>query len=457
MDDPRLLHLETLLRQRSPQTAAALAAALGVSQPTLSRLIAAAGERIVRIGRARASRYALARAIGRAGTRWPVYRLGPDGRSERVGELRALYGEGFHFAPERPLPAFLAPPFADGRFPGLPWFLDDQRPQGFLGRAFARRVAADIGAPTDLLRWQADDVVLALLRHGSDAPGDLVLGESALQRALQDRLSPPAAIPVEARAQHYAALAETVLHGELVGSSAAGEQPKFTALLRVAEGHHAVIVKFSERTDTPGGRRWADLLACEHLAGEALRAAGLPAAHSALLDADGRRFLQSLRFDRTPALGRRGLVSLAALDAACHGHGRIEWWKYATQLERERWLAAEDAHRLRVLGWFGVLIANSDMHLGNVALHLDDTRPLALCPAYDMLPMHFRPSAGGEVVPREYAVVLPAPEHRDDWHAAARIAHRFWQHAADATMISPAFRAIAAGAAAALTHAIARV
>jgi hypothetical protein len=34
--------------------------------------------------------------------------------------------------------------------PGLSWFLDDQRPQGFLGRAFARRVAEDIGAWPDL-------------------------------------------------------------------------------------------------------------------------------------------------------------------------------------------------------------------------------------------------------------------------------------------------------------------
>ncbi|WP_155742789.1 hypothetical protein [Xanthomonas graminis] len=49
---------------------------------------------------------------------------------------------------------------------------DDQRPQGFLGRAFARRVAEDIGALPDLLRWQPDDIVPGLLRHGGGSPGN---------------------------------------------------------------------------------------------------------------------------------------------------------------------------------------------------------------------------------------------------------------------------------------------
>ncbi|HNV79919.1 MAG TPA: transcriptional regulator, partial [Thermomonas sp.] len=175
MADARTASLEDLLRRNGPLTAAALGQALGISQPSVSRLLASAGERIVRIGRARASRYALAHEIARAGSRWPLYRIDVQGRGAPLGELRALHGGDFHFEPAHPMPAFLHGAFADGLFPGLPWFLDDQRPQGFLGRAFVRRVAADIGAPDDLVRWQADDVVLALLRHGEDEPGDLVL------------------------------------------------------------------------------------------------------------------------------------------------------------------------------------------------------------------------------------------------------------------------------------------
>ena len=455
MSDAYTDRLQALLRQRSPQTAAELAAGLGVSQPTVSRALAVAGNRILAVGRARATRYVLTHEIARAGRRWPLYRISPEGQPQRLGTLTALQGDGFHFGPERPLPALLHGDFADGLFPGLPWFLDDQRPQGFLGRAFARRVAGEIGAPPDLLRWRSEDVVLALLRHGDDPPGDLVLGEAALQSALQEMLSPPT-IPVDTRAQRYAELADAAMLGEDVGSSAGGEQPKFAVTLRDGEHTTPVIVKFSERAGTPAAHRWSDLLRCEHIAGEVLRAHGIAAATSELLEADGRVFLQSTRFDRTPALGRRGFASLAALDAALHGHGRIEWWRYATQLQREGWLDVEDARRLSILGWFGALIGNTDMHLGNAGVFLADKRPLALTPAYDMLPMAFRPAATGELVERQYVVTLPTPEFADQWREAARLARLFWQRVAQTPGISAGFAAIARSASTALSGAIDR-
>lgn len=442
MSNARILQLEDLLRSNGPLTAAALGQTLSVSQPTVSRLLGSAGERIVRIGRARASRYALGHDIARAGNRWPLYRIDSLGRGAVLGELRALHGGGFHFDPAHPMPAFLHGESADGLFPGLPWFLDDQRPQGFLGRAFVRRVAGDIGAPGDLVRWQADDIVLALLRHGEDEPGDLVLGEDALQRALQATLASDA-LAAPDRMSRYPQLAEAALAGEDIGSSAGGEQPKFTALLREDDGLRAVIVKFSERTTTPAGQRWSDLLHCEQLAGEMLRAHGIAAAESEILHAGGRVFLQSTRFDRTPRLGRRGLVSLAALDAGHFGHGRIDWWKLAPQLQHRGWLSPEDAQTLAVRGWFGALIGNSDMHLGNASLILADTRPLELAPSYDMLPMGLRPAATGEVVARTLEIPAPLPEQRSHWHAAAQIAHAFWRNAAASGVISLPFRQIA--------------
>lgn len=442
MSDARISQLEDLLRRDGPLTAAALGQALDISQPSVSRLLASAGGRIVRIGHARASRYALGHDIARAGSRWPLYRIDSKGQGAALGELRALHGGGFHFEPAHPMPAFVHGSFSDGLFPGLPWFLDDQRPQGFLGRAFVRRVAADIGAPDDLVRWQADDVVLALLRHGEDEPGDLVLGEDALQRALQ-AMPAANAMAMSERASRYPALAEAALAGEDIGSSAGGEQPKFTALLRDGSDSRAVIVKFSERTATPAGRRWADLLQCEHFAGEVLRAHAIAAAESELLRADGRVFLQSTRFDRTPALGRRGLVSLAALDAAHYGHGRIDWWKFAPQLQRDGWLTASDARALAIRGWFGALIGNSDMHLGNASVVLADVRPLALAPSYDMLPMALRPASTGEVVPRTLDIPAPLPEYRTDWLSAAAMASLFWERVVATDDISQAFRDIA--------------
>jgi len=455
MTEARLSQLETLLRRHNPLTAAALGGMLGVSQPTVSRLLASAGNSIVRIGKARASRYALSRQIGRAGSRWPLYRIGPEGQPATLGELRALHGESFHFAPAGPRPAFLHGEFADGLVPGLPWFLDDQRPQGFLGRAFARRVSADIAAPDDLGRWSADDIVLALLRHGENGTGDLVLGEGTLQRALQAMLSPPA-IAMSERAVRYPALADAALAGEDIGSSAGGEQPKFTALLQATDGYRAVIVKFSERAGTPAAQRWADLLRCEYIASEILRTHGIAAADIELLEADGRVFLQSTRFDRTAMLGRCGLVSLSALAAAYYGHGRIDWWAFAPQLHRDGWLDTDDARTLALRGWFGALIGNSDMHLGNASLVLTDMRPLALAPSYDMLPMALRPASTGELVRRDIAVPVPPPEHRADWCDAGAMAHAFWRRVAGEDAISAGFRQLSSMQLAKLDQALER-
>ena len=454
MDEDRWARLEALLSQRGMLPAAAIANELRLSQPSVSRLLASAGAHIVRIGRARAARYALARSIGRAGSRWPLYRIGADARAERLGELHALHGDHYWFESNGAHPALLHGDFASGVFPGLPWFLDDQRPQGFLGRAFGRRVARDIDANPDILLWNAADIVLALLRHGEDEPGDLVLGEDSLQRALQSIFAPSGAMPLSDRERRYPELAEAALRGEDVGSSAGGEQPKF-ALDLIDEGvAHPVIVKFSERVATPAGRRWADLLVCEHLAGDVLREHGVAAAQSEIVEAGARVFLQSTRFDRTPAHGRRGFVSLAAIDGAYYGHGLIDWWRFAPELERDGWLDADGARRLRLASWFGLLIANGDMHLGNAGLQLQDTRPLSPVPVYDMLPMNFRPAASGEVVDRRYDVVLPAPEQRDDWRAAAAMAAAFWDRVAADARISPSFRSIAGEARAMLDRAL---
>ena len=333
MDADRWARLEALLGRSGPLPAASLGRELGLSQPSISRLLADAGDRIVRIGRARATRYALAHPIGRAGSHWPLYRIDAHARAECLGELHALHGGGYAFEASAPRPALLHGDFADGLFPGLPWFLDDQRPQGFLGRAFGRRVAPDIQANPDIALWNSEDIVLALLRHGDDAAGDLVLGEDSLRRAREAIVDRTDGVARVDRRQRYPEFAQAVLRGEAVGSSAGGEQPKFALDLVQGTQVLPVIVKFSDRIDTPGGRRWGDLLVCEHLAGEVMREHGLPAASSEILAADGRVFLQSTRFDRTPARGRRGLVSLAALDAAFYGHGRIDWWRYAPALE----------------------------------------------------------------------------------------------------------------------------
>lgn len=454
MADERKERLASLLRTRGPQAAGVIADELGISQPTVSRLISDAGSHIIRIGRARATRYALAREIARAGSHWPLYRIDPDGTPHTLGELHALHGDRYFFEPNGSRPALTHGDFTSGLFPGLPWFLDDQRPQGFLGRSFAHRVASEIAAPEDLKRWQPDDIVLALLGHGDDASGDLILGEASLQKALRGIIAPAVTIAQDQRSTRYPQLAEAALCGEDVGSPAGGEQAKFAVTLQSGESNTPVIVKFSESTETRAGRRWADLLICEHHASAVLLESGLPAALNEIIEAQGRVFLQSTRFDRTRSLGRRGFVSLAALDAAFYGNGNSDWWRLAPHLVRDGWLDEVNAHRLRVISWFGLLIGNSDMHLGNAALHLADQRPLSLAPVYDMLPMRFRPANSGEIVERRYEIALPAPEQKTDWLEAAPMARKFWRRIADEPRISRQFHVIAIDACTTLDRAL---
>lgn len=405
----------------------------------------------------------MARSLGRAGSRWPVYRIDADGRQSEIGRLHALARSAWWWLPADPdlRSPLLQGDFADGLFPDWPWFLDDQRPQGFLGRAFARRVGPSLGALEDLRLWRDEDIALALLQHGHDAPGDLVFGEAALRRALEPDLETGHRVAEDAREQAYPMRADLALHGDPAGSSAAGEQPKFALTLALPDGdRRAVIVKFSERRGTPASRRWADLLYGEHLAAEVLRSGNVCTAATQVLEADGRVFLESTRFDRT-RLGRRGLVSLAAVDAAFYGHGARAWYEYAPQLQHDGWLDADSARQLTLTGWFGALIGNSDMHLGNVSLELRDRRPLPLAPVYGMLPMRWRPTATGEVLPAErtpeWRPPLPLPHQTDDWLVAADLAQRFWREAIANDRISEDFRIIARAAESALDRAIERI
>ena len=107
-----------------------------------------------------------------------------------------------------------------------------------------------------------------------------------------------------------------------------------------------------------------------------------------------------------------------------------------------RSLAANDAARIERIWWFGRLIANADMHTGNLSFRPHDT--LALAPAYDMLPMHYAPLAGGEVPRRSFEPPLPLPPQRSIWTSACVAAMFFWNRASEDARISEEFRRISA-------------
>lgn len=432
-------------------TAQVLADRLGVDRSTISRGLARLGESVVALGAARRARYALRRAVRAAGDRWPVYRVDVTGRASEWARVHALHGgvlvEWAGAAPawaERALDR-------EGFLDGLPFFLSDLRPQGFLGRQQARRVAEALRLPVDPRSWSDDDTLVFLQAEGDDLPGDLVVGDAPLRRVLARALDgeptevSDAMVAGGARAVRYPELAARVSAGGAAGSSAGGEQPKFLTALRRDDGAvQAVLVKFSPPMDTPVGRRWADLLAAEAQALTVLAEHGLATAGARVLDAGGRRFLEVARHDRVGAHGRRGVVSLEALHGAFDGGGAAADWPAAAEaLARNELIDAAGLDAVRRLHSFGELIGNADMHFGNLAFWLDDALPFRPTPAYDMLPMGWAPSTQGEVVERVFAPRAPLPGVRPAWSETAAWAGEFWRRVAADTAVSAEFQEIA--------------
>ena len=95
---------------------------------------------------------------------------------------------------------------------------------------------------------------------------------------------------------------------------------------------------------------------------------------------------------------------------------------------------------MEILDLFGALIGNTDRHHGNLAVCRDFDRPYRLLPAYDMLPMLYRPNAHGEVVPRQAIPNLGAQLALRHLPHCARMARQFWNEVLDDADISNAFK-----------------
>lgn len=411
--DNRSDTLRQLLRQ-GPLNARQLADSIGISQPTVSRALKALGEDIVRIGSGPSIHYAL-RDTYRGFHSAPVYRISEEGQIKPLGQLIPVHPDGFVMAQ------------ADSvclHSDGLPWWLFDMRPQGYLGRAYASTYSAGLGLSSNPEEWSDAEVIRALLNHGHDAVGNLLIGEQARNQFLEMPLPTPVS-----RDAAFPALALAVSSGEVPVSSAGGEQPKFCTFTE--RGH--VLVKFSALDDNPISERWRDLLLAEHLA---LKVLGV---ETEVFDIGGQRFLEIPRFDRTGPLGRIGLFSLRALEAEFVGRARETWPILVNELIKQGHVhpdaAAEAARR-----WaFGMLIGNTDMHHGNLSFISSHGRPYQLAPAYDVLPMGFAPKSGGEIVNMLRPAILPEAIGGETWREALELAERFYSLACDSDRFSASF------------------
>ncbi len=452
--------LISVLARRAAVGAGELAAVLGVSIPTLHRLLHELGDVVVATGRARRTRYAMQRDVRGHATPWPLYEIDQAGRASLCAQLTMVRPQGSCMdltGTGWPLPDEAR----DGWWGGLPYPINDMRPQGYMGRQLARARHRVLGVSAQPQEWGDDDVVHVLSQAGSDVSGSLILGDPAFEAWQATKTVPPEPLRARALGAAYARLAEQAVGAGVAGSSAAGEFPKFTALRELAGGVSRsatphVLVKFSGADRSATVQRWSDLLVAEHLALDAAQSLpGITSARSRIVTHAGRTFLELERFDRHGLFGRSRLASLATLDAALLGAATTDWAVLAARFEAIGLIEPQTTMRVRHLWWYGRLIANTDMHTGN--LSFVPNGQLALAPAYDMLPMLYAPLGGGELPTRAFEVPLPLPPQREVWLTACSAALAFWDRAAGDARIGAGFRRTCAANARSLREIAARV
>lgn len=442
-NQPARNQLTAVLARRAAVSASGIAEPLGISIPTLHRLLQELEGRVVVTGKARRTRYALRMPLRGELAEMPLYEVDMSGRAERVASLALVHPQGTCMSLANtgwPVPDEAR----DGWWSGLPYPLYDMRPQGYMGRQFARAEHRHLAVSANPEEWADHDVLYVLSRSGSDVSGNLILGNPAFATWQGGKVAPPDPLKARALGRAYASLAEQAIGAGVAGSSAAGEFPKFAALRELAgSATPHVLVKFSGADGSPAVRRWADLLVCEQLALECVATLpGIQAAKSRIVVHGGRTFLEVERFDRHGMFGRSRLSSLAILNAALLGDGSTDWTRLATRFAAAGLLAPDDVQRIAHLWWFGRLIANTDMHTGNLSFRPQGT--LMLAPAYDMLPMLYAPLPGGEIPTRQFEPPLPLPPERPVWSAACVAALSFWNRASQDARIGDEFKRICA-------------
>lgn len=419
------------LRSQGASSSAQLQAALKLSQPTVSRLLKHLDDEIIVCGQGKRTRYALAQPIGQAASQQPLWLTDATGLTTRIGTLSWLaksqmlvQGDGLDGIFQASAPAL------------LPWYLSPLRAQGFLGRVLAQQLYG-LGLPVNPETWDAQCALMAAL-HTHDAPGALLLGHD-------NTGTPPlsAVLPADDPGQVLDALAANVAQTLPVGSSAAGEQPKFVALNSQQE---PVLVKFSPPAGTPYGERWRDLLCAEVLCNQVLGDHGYAVAQSHIVQSSSRTYLISKRFDRLGTNGRKHVVSIGAAHLGFVKEPYVNWAATADVLVRRGKLSAQDAEQLHALLQFGRMIGNTDMHSGNASLFVAGASlqeiaqgAFSLAPVYDMLPMRWKP---------DLMLGMPdyAPFELDFSRAAPGIramAQVFWQRLSVQPLVSVALQDVA--------------
>lgn len=324
----------------------------------------------------------------------PIRRVRHDGGVDMLGEWRPSTKELALDLPGFPL----TPPGIHQVEGDLPWVFDEMAPSGYMSRNFAAWLP-DLHLPRERALWSAEQVLRVIIsRNGADLSGNLVIGEESWQAYRATVPSGPPSFDYAAALRNdYPRLVDDVLDTPS-GSSVGGDRPKLVIEMPDGAG---VIVKFTPELSTLLGRRWADLLRTEALVSATLHAAGVNAVQSQYMERGARGFLEIRRFDRVArkrrvgqttvsSAGRVGHVTLFALGCSLYEEA-TDPEPVVSALVRDGHLSREDLARFRRIHNFSKAIANTDTHLGNYGLLIDDDGKARLSPAYDVLPMAFAP------------------------------------------------------------------
>lgn len=469
--------LARLLRAGS-QTGQTLCDRLNVSRATLSRLMEGCQSAypgfLCRIGAARSTRYAWAKAAENLVDQpWviSVYHVDRQGALRSAGMLTILEADEYWFKPNADEASSLLRRFPNGwirtHYEGIPWFLQDMRPQGYLGRVLAQRLSGQAddamvisGLPEHVHQWSDSQVLRVISCAGDDLPGNFLVGQLSAGRFLsQLRKGDTRVVHTDDRPAVYARRVRDLVSGQWIPhSSAGGEQPKFTACVTNAAdaAPRQVVVKFSppEQDESPAAQRWRDLLLAEFHALSVLTKHGVSAAMTDVVQgSDGRWFLESARFDRIGQHGRAPTFSLRSI--IIEDVGDLPGWIIAAEtLQRNGRIDAGTMEQIGLLDAYGHFIGNTDRHPGNLSFMLDHhagSAKFVMTPAYDMLPMQYAPDAQGSMVPKFRSIAAYPAEH-GMVSVASDLAILFWAEVARDQRMSQDFREIAMAHAEALAQ-----
>ena len=383
----------------------------------------------IAIGKSVSRFYILPIKVKDIGSQWNIYQVDEEANIAKIGVLHNT-SDGFYF--DADYPSFFGNEFDKKIFPGIPWFLNEHRPQGYVGRNIVYNLSKSSGISNDLKSWNDKDIINYAVRFGDDLSGALVVGDDAKNVFLQGR---DADIEESARRKMYPVFAREAISNGVPRSSAAGEQPKFCALIKSTDNtYRNVMVKFTGEMNNDINRRWADLLVCEYIALQVLGKYGFPVAKAELIQSENRMFLEYDRIDRVGRYGRRMTSSLTGIDSAFIGVGDGPWAE--AMRKASEYFDASEIEMVERIYNFGFAIGNTDMHYGNISFYLPRELPFKLAPIYDMLPMFYAPLSDNSLRSEPLKSIPPTKESK-------ALAKEFWEAAKKHTKVSDNFKKIA--------------